>query len=379
MIEAKETPTLWPRPTRYILVLLFLAAILWIVMAARPLFAALLVAVLLAYLLNPLVTILRQVLPVSRNAAVGIVYSLTLLFLFSLPALLLPSLRRQWDALRVYAGQLPSQLERFAKTEFMVLGYPVAIPFDPELLTQQALQLAANSTLDLINIVSSISTNLVWVLIALIATFYLLRDSEKLRNWLIEMFPASAQDDVTDIIDRIDLIWGRFLLGQTVLAVLMGILIGVIAALIGLPGALILGIVAGVLDLVPSLGPTVVGIVATLIALITGSSVLPVSNVAFSLIVVVIIIVLQNVENIWLRPQILGYTLNLHPAIVIIGVFGALATFGILGAIIVVPVMASIAVVWRYVHPRLVDVTALPNKSQTNPILTRKKEPSKKD
>ncbi len=367
-------PPRWSRTTSYLVVLAALAASLWVILAARQLFGAILISGLLAYLLNPVVYGLRRIVPrLSRDWAVGIVYLVFIGILFALPAIATPPIARQASNLRYYVEQIPEQIQRFTAEPVQVAGFEFEIPFHPDDLVQSATSFATSSAVGAVEILAGISTNLAWVLIALITTFYLLRDGPRVRAWLIDVFPSHLEEDVTMLIDKIDLVWGRFLRGQTMLAALIGVLTGALTAAVGLPGALVIGIIAGVLDLIPSLGPTVAGIIATAIAYFAGSTILPISNFWFAVVVLGIIIFIQNVENIWLRPQILGYTLNLHPALVIVGVFGALATFGILGALIIVPVMASIAVLWRYAHPRIIGFEN-DSSSKPRPIIAKIEE-----
>ncbi len=371
--ETPSVPAMWSRTTSYLVVLAALATALWIILAARQLFGAILISALLAYILNPAVVGLRKITPLNRDWAVGIVYLIFISTLFALPAIATPTIARQTTNLRYYVEQIPGQLERLTSEPIEFAGQSFTIPYHPDDLVQSATTFATNSAVSAIEIIAGVSTNVAWILIALITTFYLLRDGPRVRLWAISIFPTEVRDDVKMLIDQIDLVWGRFLRGQTMLAALIGVLTGVLTAAVGLPGALIIGIIAGVLDLVPSLGPTVAGVIATVIAYFAGSTILPISNFWFAIVVASIIIFIQNIENIWLRPQILGYTLNLHPALVIVGVFGALATFGILGALVIVPVMASLAVLWRYAHPRIVGFDTA-TETQTRPIIAKIEE-----
>jgi predicted PurR-regulated permease PerM len=122
-----------------------------------------------------------------------------------------------------------------------------------------------------------------------------------------------------------------------------------------------LGLIAGILDLIPSLGPTLAAILAVAIAFLEGSAYLPVSNFFFALIVLGIYLVVQQVENIWIRPALMGRRLRLHPALIFVGVFGSLAMFGILAALVVIPVMSSIGVIGRYIMCRMQGINPYPD------------------
>ena len=137
------------------------------------------------------------------------------------------------------------------------------------------------------------------------------------------------------------------------------LIVGVLAAVggiaIGLPGAVMLGILAGLLDIVPSLGPTVSGIVAIAVGMVLGSTYLYIPNGWFGLIVAALFFFVQQNENIWLRPQIMSNRLRLHPGGIFVGVVGALAVQGILAALLIVPIMASASILCRYFYYKLTD------------------------
>ena len=200
-------------------------------------------------------------------------------------------------------------------------------------------------------------------MVILVTTFYLLRDGPRLRLWLVLQFSPRFQSDIDHLLIDMAHVWNSFLRGQLALMIVVGLLTAIAAAAIGLPGAVVIGIIAGLLDVIPSLGPTVAGAVGVIVALILGSTYIPLSNLWFALIVMGVFLVIQQIENIWLRPQIMGHTLQLHPGIIFISVLGALAQVGILGALVVVPVMSSMAILWRYIHARLLGQDPYPNNS----------------
>jgi len=132
--------------------------------------------------------------------------------------------------------------------------------------------------------------------------------------------------------------------------------VGVILAIVGVRNALILGIIAGVLEIIPNIGPTVAAIPAVLIAYFQGSAHLPLSNGWFALLVIGLYVVIQQLENNILVPRIIGRSLNLHPLVVIIGVIAGASLAGILGIFLAAPILASLRVVGNYVYSRLLDL-----------------------
>jgi hypothetical protein len=129
-----------------------------------------------------------------------------------------------------------------------------------------------------------------------------------------------------------------------------------VGSLVGLPDALLIGILAGALDVIPSLGPIIALVIATLVALFQGSYYLALSNIWFALLVFGLFFLIQIVENIWLRPRILSHSLRLHPALVFVAIIGALALAGVVAALVIVPVIKSSEVLGSYLIRRMLGL-----------------------
>jgi hypothetical protein len=125
---------------------------------------------------------------------------------------------------------------------------------------------------------------------------------------------------------------------------------------VGVRNALILGIMAGVLEIIPNIGPTIAAIPAVLIAYFQGSTYLPLSNGWFALLVIGLYVVIQQVENNILVPRIIGRSLNLHPLVVIVGAIAGARLAGILGMFLAAPMLASLRILGNYVYCKLLDL-----------------------
>jgi phosphoglycolate phosphatase len=121
-----------------------------------------------------------------------------------------------------------------------------------------------------------------------------------------------------------------------------------------------LGIVAGLLELIPSLGPILSSVPAILLALFQGSSYINMSNLSIAILVAIIYWMIQSLENNLLVPRIIGASLNLHPLIVIIGVLAGATLGNILGVLLAAPVLASLRDIIYYVYCKLADLDPFP-------------------
>lgn len=192
-------------------------------------------------------------------------------------------------------------------------------------------------------------------LLLLVLIFFLTKDGWRMGQWLKGITLPQYQPEMVELGRRLDSVWTSFFRGQLLLALVVGSIVFVATSLLGLPGALVLGILAGVLEVIPNLGPVLALIPAVLVALVQGSNVLPVSNLVFALIVVGVYVLIQQIENNILVPRIMGQSLNLHPIFVLVGVVVGASFAGVLGAFLAAPVLASLKVLGLYAHAKITD------------------------
>ena len=144
------------------------------------------------------------------------------------------------------------------------------------------------------------------------------------------------------LLNRLGQLWLTYIQGQLLLALLVGMITWTVNAAIGIswPGAL--GLLAGLLETIPTFGPLIATIPAVAIALWKGSSIITLPNWGFALIVLGIYVAIQQIEAIFLQPRIMGSRLDLPPLAVILAVLIGATLGNVLGAYLAVPVVASI-------------------------------------
>ncbi len=191
--------------------------------------------------------------------------------------------------------------------------------------------------------------------------FYLIKDGAKFVTKTVEVTPSAYQNDVRRLFYELAEVWNAYLRGQLLLSAVMGVVVFVAAALLGVPNAPILGMLAGLLEFIPNIGPLIALIPAALLALSSQSSTLPfLEGGTFALVVIAVWTVLQNVESVVLVPRIMGDSLNLHPFVVMVGVIAGASLAGVLGVILAAPVIASLRVIGQYFYGKLMDRDPFP-------------------
>jgi predicted PurR-regulated permease PerM len=149
-----------------------------------------------------------------------------------------------------------------------------------------------------------------------------------------------------------------YLRGQLVLMFIVGLVFTAAWIIIGIPGALVLGVIAGLFTLVPDVGPFLAMVLAAGVALLEGSTWIPLSNFWVAGIVILVYLVLINLKNFFLRPYIMGRSVHMNEALIFIAIVIATILKGILGALLVVPVLASVVVIGGYIQRRVSGLPA---------------------
>jgi predicted PurR-regulated permease PerM len=168
-------------------------------------------------------------------------------------------------------------------------------------------------------------------------TLFGLIDERRLREWVGGLLYRGDRERVLQVTDRIVQTTSRYMLGNLAISVICGSIYGATAVILGIPYALALAVIAGVLDLIPSIGATIAGVIVALAAL-------TVSPAAF-VIFLIVMVVYQQLENYVLQPTIIGKAARISGFTVLASVLAFGALFGLIGAIIGVPIAAGIQIV----------------------------------
>jgi predicted PurR-regulated permease PerM len=208
---------------------------------------------------------------------------------------------------------------------------------------------------------------LAFIFLTLVLSIQMTLTADSMRNWYADLIPPGYGPELSLMIQKIRLAWVGFLRGQMSLMLVIGVVTWLGGLILGLPQALFLGVIAGALELIPNVGPTLAAIPAVMLALLFGSSHLAVSNLVFALIIVVFYVLVQLVENQYLVPNIMGDAVDLPPLVVLIGTIAGAGAFGIIGALLATPVIATGNLVFRYVYHKILENPPVPPPVEEKP------------
>ena len=167
-------------------------------------------------------------------------------------------------------------------------------------------------------------------------TLFGLIDEPRVRDWISGLMYRDTRERYLDVTDRIIHVTSRYMLGNIAISVVCATVYGVTAVILGLPYPLALALIAGFLDLIPTVGATIAGIIIAVVALSVGVEAL----IAF----VIVMLVYQQIENYVLQPTIIGRAARVSGFTVLVSVLAFGALFGFIGAIIGVPIAAGIQI-----------------------------------
>jgi len=176
--------------------------------------------------------------------------------------------------------------------------------------------------------------------LGVVIALYALLTLPKLRENVRSMAPDHRQDDVLEGLRIVGDSFGAFLRGQLVVAVIVGVVSGVGLWVLDVPSPVLLGVIVGVLDLVPFFGPVVGTALGMALAFAAG-------GIWLALAVLVLFIVIQQLEGAVLSPLVLGKTVHLPALTVLVAVAAGAALAGVIGMILAVPTIAAIRGLWQ--------------------------------
>jgi predicted PurR-regulated permease PerM len=204
-----------------------------------------------------------------------------------------------------------------------------------------------------LQLLETTSVSLLWFLVTMVSIHFFLSQWPNMRTSLIAFAPPAYRPELQELYQRIRWVWMAYLRGQIVLMLIVGVVFTVAWTVIGIPGALVLGVLAGLFTLVPDVGPFIAAAIAAAVALLEGSTWIPLSNFWVAGIVVVTYLILIGLKNFFLRPLVMGRSVHINEALVFIIIMVATILEGILGALLIVPLYASTVVVLGYAQRKI--------------------------
>jgi len=339
------------------LLLALLAAGGWLVYLLAPVITPFAISAVLAYFGDPLVDRLQKVTiwrwKVSRAVAVSTVFVLMLSLLTAVLLILIPLLV---DQVRLLIERLPAWIEWFSATAlpwlasklgFELTGFNAGQFTDMLQMYWKELSSAAFNVVDFISRGGmALATVLTHLVLIPVVTFYLLRDWDLLVQGVHDLLPRDMEAEISSQVADIDQVLSAFFRGQLMVMLALGVIYSIGLSIVGIELAVLIGMGAGLLSIVPYLG----SIIGLLIA--AGVAVFQFQDGFHLLMVFLVFAVGQSLEGMYLTPKLVGDQIGLHPVTVIFAVLAGGQLFGFLGILLALPVAAALNVLVRNAHQK---------------------------
>jgi len=331
--------------------LLIATLFFYIIYLIRVAIIPLILAIAIAYLLTPIVILLQK--KMRRVFAVTITYIIFTGIIFTIFFFIIPIII---DQFRTFMDRFPAYMENLTKiiNDFLqnsvliksaenLIGKEI-IPRDASSITKYLISRINLEEIDIFRRATTVGmlvfNTVLYLIVGPLLGIYILNYTDKIKTTFIKIIPKRFKNQTTIILERINKVAGRYVRGQILVSIIVGILCTIVLLVLKVDFAILLGSIAGLLNMIPLLGPIIGAIPAALTALFIS----PLK----ALLVILLFIAVQQIDNYIISPNIMKYQVGVHPGIIIFSLMAGGALFGIWGLLIAVPTVAILQEILRY-------------------------------
>ena len=316
------------------------ALVLYLTYLVRATLFVFVLAVLFAYLLTPLVDLLNRFLPTGTRTP-----ALALAYVIFVGAVVFGGIQigtRVFDQTKQLAYQLPGDVAKWRKAK---LDTPTTLGgYEVQLIDKVQTEISRRSN-DLISGLPqagakflSVASRLIYVVIIPVLAFFFLKDGHLIRRHMLDVLEEGPRRALLDdVMADMDALLAHYIRALVALSLSAFTACSIFFALVGMPYGLLLAAFAAPLEVIPMLGPAVAGVTIALVALISGTH---------PLAVVVFVIAFRMLQDYILSPHLMGRGVQLHPLLVLFGVFAGAEVAGVAGTFLSVPALALARVLY---------------------------------
>jgi predicted PurR-regulated permease PerM len=321
---------------RFLIAIIFLVVVGWLLYSLSTIITILLLSALIAYILDPIASYL-EAKGISRIYATVIIFLMFFIIIGGVSWLFLPGLISELYTLQQNlsledTSSLTQKIEKFISTNLRFIDVKT---LDIEGKVENGISLLTGELLALLaSLISIISI----VVIVPFVVFFLLKDGRNMKKTFIQFIPNRYFEMALTVIHKIDQQLGWYLRGQFTEAFVVGVLAVIALWLLDVQYFIIIGVFAGLANMIPYVGPVAGAVPAIVVTLINGHE--PIKL----LYIIIAFAVVQLIDNILLQPMVLSKSVHLHPLIIVFAVLIGGQFFGILGMLLAVPAAGIIKV-----------------------------------
>ncbi len=314
-------------------------------------------ALIVAYILDPLVRWFDRRLGIRRFLVVLLLFTLLVGSLVWGLAVLQPIIVDEGRELVAAAPRIAADVQAFILGNERIDIHGIVI--DPAAIRSQLMKAIQDAVPELglqaIPFLVRALNTAVHLVLFLIATFYLLLDLDKLGPALVGFLPRRWRLQVIPLLIEMESVLGRYIRGQVLLIVIMTTASWIVLTVLGIRYSLLMAIATGILEIFPVIGPWSAGAIAVSVALTQPTPLFGGNSAILAAVVGAAYFILRQLEDIFVIPNVVGKVMNLHPLLVLFALTTGGYLGGLLGVLIAVPITAVIRVYLRFLHDRFME------------------------
>lgn len=305
------------------------------------------ISMVLAYLINPLVIHLEKY-NMKRGTAVLFIYALVLGLILILSFIIIPKtgkeIKRLFKLLPDYFHSISRLIDNFyiKYYESMDNMPPIFQGLD-EIIIGNMEKLEKSISLNISRFIEGVIftfSKIISLILIPILVFYFIKDQDYFKEKIYYMLPENSRKEIKTLIIEIDKVLGQFIRGRLILALYVGITTTALLLLFRIDFALIIGLITGIADIIPYLGPFLGFLPAVFFAFL--------KSPIIAIWVGLIFLGIQWIENNVLAPKIIGKSIGIHPITVLLALVLGGGIFGVFGMILSIPFIATMKILYNY-------------------------------
>jgi predicted PurR-regulated permease PerM len=366
-LTAQSLDYTWKILLSVVLVFLIFSQVIHFIERIGIIFLIIIGAIFFAYLVYPLVRWLNRKLPLilailAVYAMIAVIIALGLMYLIPTVSAEVATLVRDWPVIqaKIVAFIRNPNNPLLAHAPAMVRSELEQLPSQiPIWLHKNGLSAAGGALMVLVGTAAFIGA---CVAIPVLGA-YLLYDSETVKRFFMGFIPTRRRESTLQVLSELERVIGGFIRGQLLVGASVGVLIAIGLTLVGEPYAILIGVVAALLDFIPYIGPIIASIPALAIGFIAG-------GLPLALKVGIVFLLANQAEGHIIAPNIVSRTIQLSPSAVVIAILIGGELYGVIGMFIAVPVAGIIRVLLLHIIPGSVS------REEARPVLTKESQES---
>lgn len=345
-----------PRTVFFIIVGLF---IFWFLYIERAILTPFILAAIFAYIFNPLINLFSKFFKFPRALSIILVYTMLIVSVVYIGNLLTRELIRESENIREMVLNYISYLKSNINSLPLIIQPYVASYTEFPKIQIGALGLSA------FPVFSLAFSGILNLLVFIFATFFFLRDNEKLTNKLLLLVSHEERVGVSALINKINNVLSKYLRGQIILIIALAVMLFVGFSFLGIKNALTISILSALAGIVPMIGTITAIIIGTFVIVLSGG----IHNFQLGIPETILAVVgiyygAQLIQDYILAPFVLGKAVRLHPLVILFAALAGGNLAGILGLILAVPITATIKLVLEFVLDKINNRDYLLRKGQ---------------